>query len=197
MVLEIPAGDFEGYIFDCDGTLAHSMPIHYQAWKTAFLDRGAKFDFTEDLFYSFAGMHARAIIGVLNERFGDTLDPVEVSNHKEHLYLDYLHTVEPLEAVVEYARRAAGLGHPVSVASGSRRSVVTKTLDAIGVLELFPIVITPEDVVHGKPAPDMFLLAADRMGIAPEKCLVFEDGEPGIVAAQAAGMACVFVPSRA
>jgi HAD superfamily hydrolase (TIGR01509 family) len=94
------------------------------------------------------------------------------------------------------------LTHPVSIASGGPRVVVRGMLELTGLAPLFShnnyhVVITPEDVEHGKPAPDMFLLAARRMGVPPEKCLVFEDAEPGMRAAEAAGMKWVRVPSRA
>ncbi len=103
-----------------------------------------------------------------------------------------------IKPVVDFARKLHGRA-PLSVASGGPRPVVVRTLELMGIAGLFPVVVTPEDVTHGKPAPDMFLLAAQRMGVAPERCLVFEDAEPGVQAAVAAGMKWVRgqrIPSR-
>ena len=84
----------------------------------------------------------------------------------------------------------------VAIASGGPRPVVRRSLEITGLAPLFPVVVTPEDVTHGKPSPDMFLLAAQRMGVPPQECLVFEDAVPGMQAAVAAGMKYVRVPSR-
>jgi HAD superfamily hydrolase (TIGR01509 family) len=86
--------------------------------------------------------------------------------------------------------------HPTAIASGGPRNVVRQSLQCSGLSDLFPIVVSADDVTHGKPAPDMFLLAAQRMGVAPARCLVFEDAEPGMRAAEAAGMQWVRVASR-
>lgn len=195
MNLEIPEGDFDAYLFDCDGTLADSMPVHYLAWKKALARGGANFEFCEDEFYSLGGIATVKIISLLNQRHGCSMDPEIVAHDKEKLFLELLDQVRPLPVVVNYAK-AKALTHPVAVVSGGFKNVVTRTLDLIGLGGLFPHVITPEDVVHGKPAPDMFLLAAQRLGVRPERCLVFEDGQPGIDGAHAAGMQTVFIPSR-
>jgi HAD superfamily hydrolase (TIGR01509 family) len=120
-----------------------------------------------------------------------------VFDHKESLFLELQKDAKLIEPVVEIARRVA-LTHPVAIASGGPRDIVRRMLQLSGLAPLFPHerVITPEDVEHGKPAPDMFLLAAKRLGVPPEKCLVFEDAEPGMRAAEAAGMKWVRVPSR-
>jgi len=100
-----------------------------------------------------------------------------------------------IEPTVEFARRVAKT-HPVGVASGGPRKNVLHSLEIAGLAALFRWFVTADDVVHGKPAPDMFLLAAKLMGVEPTQCLVFEDAEPGMRAAEAAGMKWVRVPSR-
>ena len=110
--------------------------------------------------------------------------------------MELLASVPLIEPVVAFARRAVAEGRPVAVASGGPREVVQRSLELAGLAPLFPIVVTADDVVHGKPLPDMFLLAAQRMGVPPDQCLVFEDAEPGHRAAEAAGMPSVHVPSR-
>lgn len=194
MRLTIPPGDFDAYIFDCDGTLIDSMPLHLEAWRAALEGHGfAPEQFTEEMHYGFAGMPGPAIVRVLNERFGTDLPPAGVEAAKLEWYLAHHHEIKPVRAVVEIARAQAGR-LPMAVASGSDAEIVRQGLEAVGILDLFQTIVTPVDVVHGKPAPDMFLLAAERLGVEPGRCLVFEDGLLGLRAAEAAGMACVFVP---
>lgn len=195
MKLEIPHGDFGGYIFDLDGTLVDTMPLHYRAWDTAMRAVGLNAPLDEELFYSLGGVPTKRVAELIAAHYGLTVDVHAVFDHKEALFVELQADAKVIEPVVEIARRMA-LTHPVSIASGGPRVIVHGMLELTGLAALFPVVITPEDVVHGKPAPDMFLLAAQRMGVAPEKCLVFEDAEPGMRAAEAAGMQWVRVPSR-
>jgi beta-phosphoglucomutase-like phosphatase (HAD superfamily) len=196
MILELPARDFDGYIFDCDGTLVDSMPLHFRAWSASFVHHGAPWEWTEDEFYSNAGVPDRITVMELNQRFDADLCPDSIHEFKAEWYARHLHEIEPVAAVADLARRYHVEGRKISVASGSDISLVAPSLERAGLLELFDIIITPADVERGKPAPDMFLLAAERMGVAPRECLVFEDGQAGIDAANAAGMVSVFVPSR-
>lgn len=192
MKLEIPEGHFAGYIFDCDGTIADTMPIHYRAWKQTLKEEGA--DFPEDLFYSWGGRPGSAIVAELNERCGLAMDITEVIHRKEKHFLDLLHEVEPIEPVIEIARRLEGSA-PLAVASGGLRELVRATLETLGVAGIFQAIVCAEDYERGKPAPDPFLEAARRIDVPPSQCLVFEDSPTGIEAAVAAGMAYVFVPS--
>ena len=184
--------EYGGYIFDCDGTLADSMVVHHRAWLAALAAHGASFDFHWDLFMSRAGMSLPKTVEELNTQFGLQLDPLRVTASQREAYEAFLPTVQPISQVVELARRVA-LTRPVSVASGGERKVVLRTLELLGLDDIFPIVVTAEDVVLGKPAPDMFLLAAERMGVAPGDCVVFEDSVLGLRAAESAGMASVLV----
>ncbi len=194
-MLTIPEGPFEAYIFDCDGTLVDSMPLHLEAWRAALEKHG--FDpaaFTYEMHHRYAGMPGVAIVRDLNERFGSELDAAAVEADKVVWYLAHHGEVRGIEPVVAVARAGRGV-LPMAVASGSDAGIVRDSLKAIGILDWFETVITPVDVERGKPAPDMFLLAAERMGVDPAKCLVFEDGQLGIEAAKAAGMAWVYVPT--
>ncbi len=195
MQLDIPAGEFAGYIFDLDGTLVDTMPLHYRAWNRAMQQAGLKQELDEDLFYSLGGVPTRRVAKILADHYGLLIDVEKVFHQKEALFLELRAEMRLIEAVVGFARKAAGRT-PLSVASGGPRDIVQHTLELMGLTKLFPVVVTPEDVTHGKPAPDMFLLAAKKMGVAPERCLVFEDAEPGIQAAEAAGMKWVRVESR-
>ncbi len=184
--------EYGGYIFDCDGTLADSMVVHHRAWLAALAAHGATFEFDWELFTSRAGMTLSNTVRELNAQFGLTLDPEAVTTSQRLEYERFLSTVKPITDVVELALSVAG-SRPVSVASGGERNIVRRTLELIGLGQTFPVVITAEDVTHGKPAPDMFLLAAERMGVAPADCVVFEDAVLGLEAAKRAGMASVLV----
>jgi len=196
MQLDIPAGDFAGYIFDCDGTLIDSMPVHYRAWDEAMRRNGMPGTLDESLFYSLGGVPTRRVAQLIAAHYGITVDVDAVFTEKENLFVKLLADVKRIEPVVTFAKRAVAQNKPVAVASGGPREVVHHSLKLAGLAPLFPIVVTPEDVAHGKPAPDMFLLAAKKLGVPASKCLVFEDAEPGHQAAAAAGMQSVHVPSR-
>ena len=197
MQLEIPSGHFAATIFDLDGTLVDSMPVHYLAWDAAMRANGLEEPLDEEYFYALGGVPTRRVAELFAERYGLRIDPDAVMHLKEELYLERLSAVAVIEPVAAEARRAAAR-HPVAIATGGLPEVALPALEAAGLRSLFPIVITPRDVApgRGKPEPDMFLLAAERMRVRPEHCLVFEDAEPGLAAARAAGMATVRVPSR-
>jgi HAD superfamily hydrolase (TIGR01509 family) len=195
MKLEIPAGDFAGYIFDLDGTLVDTMPLHFRAWDKAMRHAGLKCPLDEDLFYSLGGVPTRRVAELIGEHYKLSVDPDAVFHHKEALFGELQGDARLIAPVADFARRVAQ-SHPVAIASGGPRSIVTRSLELSGLAPLFKVVVTADDVVHGKPAPDMFLLAARQMGVAAGKCLVFEDAEPGMRAAEAAGMQWVKVPSR-
>lgn len=193
-MLQIPDQPFSAIIFDCDGTLVDSMPLHYKAWVAALDAHGATFPFTEDYFYSKAGVREQDVVKLLNAEHGTDVDPEAVANYKAELFEKIIPQVSEIRPVAEYARSMYGK-LPLSVASGSEEHIVRGCLKANDLLHLFnEIIITPRLVAKGKPAPDMFLLAAERMGVRPEECLVFEDGQSGIDAAKAAGMNWVYVP---
>ena len=185
-----PPTPFSGLIFDCDGTLADTMPTHFKAWVAILRKHGG--DISEELFYESAGRPTRDIIEHLNEEFGYGLNVDSVYEEKEQYYLTLINSVREIKAIVDVARAYHGK-IPLAVASGGAHLIVDQTLDAIGIRHLFESVIGADDVENGKPAPDMFLLAAKRLGVRPDDCIVYEDGEPGIVGAHRAGMRVVDV----
>jgi HAD superfamily hydrolase (TIGR01509 family) len=195
MKLDIPPGDFAGYIFDLDGTLVDTMPLHFRAWEAAMRVAGLTCPLDEDLFYSLGGVPTRRVAELIAAHYGLRIDPDAVFHHKESLFQELQGDARLIGPVADFARRVART-HPVAIASGGPRDIVRRSLELTGLAPLFPVVVTADDVVHGKPAPDMFLLAARQMGVEPGSCLVFEDAEPGMRAAEAAGMKWVRVPSR-
>ena len=193
MHLDIPSGEFAGYIFDLDGTLVDTMPLHYVAWRDTLREFGLNQDLDEDLFYSLGGVPAVNVAGILNQHYGTTFEPLGLREVKEERFVKLLPDAPLIEPVVSFAREMAKT-HPVSVASGGPRDLVNDTLEKRGLAPLFPVVVSANDVEHGKPAPDTFLLAAEKMGVAAESCLVFEDAQLGIEAAEAADMQWVRIP---
>lgn len=195
MHLDIPDGDFAAYLFDLDGTLVDSMPVHLRAWDVALRRVGLTVPFDETYFYSLGGVPTLESAVIFAEHYGLTFDPQVLVEEKELLYLEMLADVRVIEPVADFARRVA-LTHPVAIVTGGGPEIALPALDATGLRSLFPVVITPMDVApgRGKPSPDMFLLAAERLGAAAAQCLVFEDALPGVAAARAAGMQVVVVP---
>ncbi len=189
--LELPPGDFAAYIFDCDGTLADTMPTHYRAWQTA-LGAHAQ-NFPEAMFYELGGTPTARIVEILNERHGFHLHVADTVAHKEAIFLELSPQIAAIEPVVALAKQYHGV-KPLAVASGGYRRIVMNTLRAIGIADLFDAIVCSEDYQRGKPSPDPFLEAALRLDVAPEQCLVFEDTATGIAAADAAGMRWVLVP---
>ena len=188
--MQIPDRDFAAYIFDCDGTLADTMGLHYEAWKIALEPHGA--DLPEDLYYAWGGRPTKEIVLSLNEMQGLFMDPEIMVGHKESLYHSLLSDVKAIAPVVEFARSVHGR-KPLAVASGGGRKAVTSTLETLGLIHLFDAIVTSEDYLNGKPSPDPYLEAARRLGVDPSGCLVFEDTEIGRQSALAAGMECVLV----
>jgi beta-phosphoglucomutase family hydrolase len=195
MTIQLPKGQFDAYIFDCDGTLADTMPLHYKAWCAALKEHGC--DFSEALFYELGGLSTERIVEVLNERHGFSMPVQETAAHKDALFVQMIPQTMPIRPVVEFVQQFYGV-KPLAVASGGKREIVRKILDASGILGKFQAIVTVEDYRHGKPAPDPFLEAARQLGVAPEKCLVFEDTRAGIASARAANMQWVLVqpPAR-
>jgi HAD superfamily hydrolase (TIGR01509 family) len=192
MKLKIPEGAFRAYLFDCDGTIADSMPLHYIAWKKALGEWGCVFE--EELFYKWGGKPVHEIITTLNQIHGLEMPVQLVTERKEALYYEQLPHLKAVPEVLEQIEAQHGL-IPIAVVSGSSRESVVNSLTALGLLDKFDVIVGAEDYERSKPAPDAFLIAAARLGMPPEDCLVFEDTALGIQAATAAGMASVRVPS--
>jgi beta-phosphoglucomutase-like phosphatase (HAD superfamily) len=172
-------------IFDCDGTLADTMPIHFLAWQEALNPTGLVF--SEDQFYGLGGMPTDKIIDLLSNEQSVKVSVDDVCEQKEQAYIRLIEQVEPIEPVVAIAREHFGK-LPMGVGSGGYRDVVKSTLDIIGVRDLFQCVVGAEDTERHKPEPDVYLHVADLLQVQPEKCRVYEDTDLGIESAVRAGM---------
>ena len=182
--------DIRGLIFDCDGTLADTMPLHWRAWNTVARQYGLHFP--EERFYALGGVPSRDIFKMLGEEQGIVLDPIKASHDKENAYLPLLPQVIAIPDVLAIAQRHHGK-LPMAVASGGTKPIITQVLEHLRIAHMFDAVVTSEDVVNQKPAPDIFLEAARRLGVEPQYCQGFEDAELGLQAIRAAGMHVVDV----
>ena len=182
--------DPQGLIFDCDGTLADTMPLHWRAWQV--ISQRYRLHFPEDRFYALGGVPSREILALLSHEQGISLDPFSVAGEKEAEYLPLIAQVEPINAVVGLARENHGK-LPMAVASGGTRPVIEQVLTHLGIRHLFQAIVTSEDVTRQKPAPDIFLEAARRIGVNPLQCRAYEDTVLGLEAIRAAGMEAVDV----
>jgi HAD superfamily hydrolase (TIGR01509 family) len=192
MKLKLPEGDFKAYLFDCDGTIADSMPLHYIAWKSVLSEWNC--EFAEELFYQWGGMPVAEIIATLNQRHGLSMPLEDLQRRKEELFYVNLPLIKAVPEVLEHIDARHG-EIPFAVVSGSTRDSVEASLRSLHLLDRFETLVCAGDYVRSKPHPEPFLMAAERLGIAPEHCLVFEDTQMGIDAAVAAGMASVRVPA--
>lgn len=186
-MLAIDPNRHDAVIFDCDGTLVDTMPLHHLAWQLAFERFGAPFQFTWELFTRRAGMTLEETVAELNDEFNCQLPISDVANAQRAEYLGRSHQIAPIPHVVRFVREI-WTHLPIAVASGSSRATVEDALRRIDVLQCFGTIVTPSDVTEGKPAPDMFLRAAERLRVEPTRCLVIEDGLLGLEAARRAGM---------
>jgi beta-phosphoglucomutase family hydrolase len=179
-----------GLIFDCDGTLADTMPLHWHAWNMVTERHGLHFP--EDRFYSLGGVPTRDILKMLAQEQGRSLDHLAVAHEKEQAYLPLMDQIKPIHAVVEIAKANHGK-IPMAVASGGTQKIITEVLERLNIRHLFGAVVTNEMVKHQKPAPDIFLEAARRIGVDPKHCRAYEDTDLGLTAIRAAGMEAVDV----
>ena len=181
----IKIGDTKGLIFDCDGTLVDSMPLHMEAWKHAFLVVGEEYNHT--YLDSKKGMKESDIIELYNKDFKKSLNAEQIVKIKHQYFNNHLRFLKPIQEVVDIVINYHGK-LPMGVVSGSIREIVHGELEIIDIKDKFNFILTADDPYKPKPAPDKFFEAARLMNLNPKDCLVFEDGDLGIEAAEKAGM---------
>jgi HAD superfamily hydrolase (TIGR01509 family) len=185
-----PGDDHAALLFDWDGTLADSQTVNYEVLRDALQARGAHLD--RAWFDARTGVSSAEMATLVAKLSGVELDPVAVAADRDAAYLIRAQEVKEVPLVASVLRRHRHQ-RKVALATGGGRQTVTATAQALALLDLFDVVVTREDVDHGKPAPDLFLLAADRLGVPPARCLVYEDSDEGLAAATAAGMDAIDV----
>jgi HAD superfamily hydrolase (TIGR01509 family) len=174
-----------GLIFDCDGTLVDSMPRHMNAWERTITSHGGKWE--PEFFVTKKGMPEERIVGLYNRHYGVSFDPAETVRAKHAFFRAHPGGFKPIPHVIDVVRRYRGI-LPMAVASGGVRDNVDLELRALGIQECFQAIVTADDDIQPKPSPEIFLEAARQIGVAPELCQVFEDGDLGLEAARKAGM---------
>lgn len=183
---ELTAGEYQAFLYDCDGTLADNMPAHTQSYLDAAKEHDVVFD--PAIVDELAGWPIRDVVKEINRRYNTTLVPAEFAARKGEIFAaKYLEKAQPIDYVVEHLKANAGKVK-IAVVSGGDPRDVSRTLEVIGVRHLVEVLVCAGDTSRGKPFPDPFLRAAELLNVDPAKCLVFEDGAPGVKAAEAAGM---------
>jgi len=180
--------DYEGLIFDMDGTLADTMPTHFIAWTRSMEAHGIQFP--EERFYALGGVPAVNVIDMLAREQGVRVDAVKLAAEKEALFLELLEEVRPVlpvKAIAEFHREHI----PMAIATGSEKWVAEKILRALGIYEWFGAIVGADCIENPKPAPDVYLRAAEMIGVDPRRCHAFEDTKLGMEAARRAGMEVV------
>ncbi|WP_461453591.1 HAD family hydrolase [Mucilaginibacter sp.] len=182
----LTAGNFQAFLYDCDGTLADNMGAHKKTYVKVAAEAGVLID--ASLVDELAGWPVINVVEEINKRYNSSFDPIEFAHKREQLFLEeYIDQTLPVDYVVNHLKSHVGRVK-IGVVSGSQRSAVERTLRVLGIADLPEVLVCAGETPHGKPYPDPFLAAAEKLGVAPENCLVFEDGEAGTRAAEAAGM---------
>jgi HAD superfamily hydrolase (TIGR01509 family) len=181
-------------LFDMDGLMLDTERLLYAAWQRAMADFG--YQASEEVFLASVGTTVARTNQILRAAYGPDF-PLEATNDRtgDYIWQEVDARGAPLKpgllALLDFLEAH---GIPKAVASSSERVTIDRLLGSVGLLPRFAVTVAGDEVVHGKPAPDLFLLAASRLGVEPGQCLVLEDSEPGARAAHAAGMVVIIVP---
>ncbi len=179
-------GDYQAFLYDCDGTLADNMAAHTESYLDAAKEHNVVFD--PAIINELAGWPIANVVEEINSRYNSSLVPTAFKARKAEIFAaKYLEKIQPVDYVVEHLKANAGKVR-IAVVSGGDTDAIERTLEVLGIRDLVEVLVCAGDTERGKPFPDPFLRAAELLGVAPDKCLVFEDGVPGVQAAEAAGM---------
>lgn len=183
---EMTTGDYKAFLYDCDGTLANNMEAHKETYVKVAAEDGV--DISPEIVDEFAGLPIPEVVKKINERYHSHFDPLAFEKRKSDLFeREYVSKTIPIPFVTNHLKASVGK-YRIGVVSGGSREVVQKTLEALGIVSLVEVLVCSGETPRGKPHPDPFLAAAKQLGVEPEYCVVFEDGNAGVEAAKAAGM---------
>ncbi|MGB8802750.1 MAG: HAD family phosphatase [Candidatus Acidiferrales bacterium] len=184
-IVDLANGNFAALLFDCDGTLADTAELHHYAIAAAAKSFGH--DLAKEWYLERVGLSLDQLLKEFKNLCGVQLHRKDLSPIEEEIYCRNTSMIREIATVASIVRKNAGK-LPMAVVSSSTRRMVIATLEALRLTPYFSAVITVEDVENPKPAPDGFLKAAQRLGIDPSRCLVFEDSQHGLDAARSANM---------
>lgn len=188
--------ELKAIIFDMDGVLVDSEPMHLVAVQKLMERYGVTY--TEKENREFLGRKDVLIADVLIKRYSLPLTIDGFIDAKEEILSHLIRQqAVPLPGVKKVLSRACELGVPMAIASSATMRTIKLTVETLSIIQFFNYLCSGEEVEHSKPAPDVFLLAASRLGLAPASCMVIEDSQPGLIAANAAGMFSVAIPCAA
>lgn len=183
--------NYKGLIFDLDGTLINSMPYHALAWKQVAYEHG--FDIDVNDIYAMGGSASRDIATFYKNKGEPVGDIDEYVKRKIAIFQENIPKIEVFQKIFNKLKEAKSLGIKIAIGTGTRTANATRILKEKGLLDYIDALVTADDVTRHKPNPDTFLVAAKRLELNPQDCLVFEDGQLGIKAALRGGFDCIEV----
>jgi len=181
------------FIFDMDGTMIDSMPFHNRSWLALFADLGYEVD-PEEFSTKTYGMTTKDVIKMILGESITAEESAKYSDMKEFLYrVQYRPHIKPVEGLMKFLADAKARQIPMALATSAGAANIRFVLSCLKLEDTFDCIVGADDVTHGKPDPEMFLLAARKLGAQPAQCIVFEDAMAGVEAARRAGMRAVAV----
>lgn len=183
--------NYKGLIFDLDGTLINSMPYHALAWKQVAYEHG--FDIDVNDIYAMGGSASRDIAAFYKNKGEPVGDIDEYVKRKIAIFQENIPKIEVFQKIFNELKEAKSLGIRIAIGTGTRTANATRILKEKDLFDYIDALVTADDVTRHKPNPDTFLVAAKRLELEPQDCLVFEDGQLGIKAALRGGFDCIEV----
>lgn len=183
---------FKAVIFDMDGTLLESTEADFKAWEKVFEHYNQSL--TYDKYVTMLGIRSADVIQNFLG-FHDKDDVARILIEKFDRFVDYVneHPIKPMKAAEDFLKSLAQYDVKLAIATSSRKEKTQLILGQLNFLQYFDAIVTGEEVTNSKPAPDIFLKAAERLNVAPQHCVVIEDGPLGVTAAKKAGMKCIAI----
>lgn len=188
-LLQEKSKPYKALLYDVDGTLADNMNAHRAAYVAVSAEYGVTLD--DAIVDELAGWPTVDVAEEIAKRYNKTFDYQEFSKRKSAIFIErFIQQTQPIDYVMQHLLANVGVKR-IALVSGGSRSTLSITLEVIKATGNYETLVCAGDTPEGKPSPQPFLLAAEHLGVAPEACLVFEDGDPGVQGAIAAGMGWV------